>query len=105
MLKLLQIDDYCGTDIFQSTCFWKLLLSSDRFKAILYILHLSSEQYVKRCEDGYNPIYKILPFFEFFLENAMKVSPIFFPKQVSPKQIFCMQTLQLMKAHVLLEVV
>ena len=51
--------------------FARKLLSRDRFKGIMNMLHLNDNaNYVRRGEDGYDPIYKIPPFFYFFLEKC-----------------------------------
>ena len=72
VLKLPHINDYWTRDVFLSTRFSNRLLSRDRFKAILYMLHLNNnEQYINRGKDGYDPIYKIRPLFDFFSQKML----------------------------------
>jgi hypothetical protein len=71
ILKLPDISDYWSTDIFLATRFSKKLLSRDRFKGILFMLHLNDNaNYVKRGQDGHDPIFKIRPFFDFFVKKC-----------------------------------
>ncbi|KAJ8877203.1 hypothetical protein PR048_021657 [Dryococelus australis] len=58
VLKLPDINDYWMTDTFLTTRFARKLLSRDRFKGILYMLHINDNaHYVKRdkCTKSFKP--------------------------------------------------
>lgn len=73
------INDYWSTDIVLQSVFAKSLLSRDRFKSILSMLHLNdNSSYVPITHINHDPLHKIRPFFDSFIAAC---SSSFYPGQ------------------------
>lgn len=73
LVKLPKIKDYWSTTPFLQTQFASKLLSRNRFSSILYMLHVNNNStFVKRGEPGHDPLHKVRPFFQFFIDQCDK---------------------------------
>lgn len=73
LLKLPKLRDYWSTDPLIQTGFARSLMSRDRFLSLLYMLHINdNNNYKKKGEDGHDPLHKVRPFFDFFVESCKK---------------------------------
>lgn len=64
------LSDYWSTKPFIHSTFASKLLSRDRFKSIMAMLHINNnETYVPRNEPHYDPLHKIRPYFDFLIRK------------------------------------
>ena len=79
IVRLPKISDYWSTDSFLKTEFSRGIMSRDRFMSILAMLHLvDNGTYINRGTIGYDPLFKIRPFFDHFLRVS---SESYYPKE------------------------
>ena len=71
LVKLPKINDYWSTEDFYATSFAKKLMSRHKFTSILFMLHANDNStYIPKGQPGHDPLHKIRPFFNFFIQKS-----------------------------------
>jgi hypothetical protein len=74
IIKKPTINDYWSKDPILHSTFAASLLSRDRFKSILFMLHLNNNSlYIPRGQPNYDPLFKIRPFYDLFFKTCQTV--------------------------------